>query len=140
MTQPKISFYSFATYVIDMDESKLFYKRLGYKEGNIDETDDYMLIEMEPPGGDGVLIELRQSHAYGENAGRTVTVFTLDVEAGIEREQALRAQSKIVEDLLFRGFNFINMTPGEFYVNPFGEGTIEMVDPQGARIEFLIHD
>jgi hypothetical protein len=139
MTAPKISFYSFATYVIDIDDSKLFYKRLGYKQLDFGDTDDYSYVEMQPPGGDGVLVEIRQSYKYGENVGRTATVFTLDFDEGLAENAIWRAQDDIVEDLLFRGFNFIDMTPHEFYISGCGR-SIAMVDPQGARIEFLFVD
>jgi len=134
---PKIKFQSFAIYVTDLDESGLFYKRLGYKLGEFEHTEDYMFIRMRPPGSIGVWIELRESLKHPEYAGRNLTVFAMTIDKDLEHILRVDAQVDIIEDLLLRGFNFANLTPKEFYRCEFSRG-IEMFDPQGSCIEILL--
>jgi hypothetical protein len=135
LATPKIKFKAFAIYVTDIDESRLFYRRLGYKLGEFQHTEDYMFITVRPPGSLAVGVELRESTpAY---AGRNLTVFSMIIEKGLEDTLRVEAQVDIIEDLLLRGFNFANLTPKEFYMCEFGR-SIEMFDPQGACIEILL--
>ncbi len=136
MTQ-KISFYAFAIYVIDLDESMLYYKRLGYENTEISDNEEYKYALMQIPGGNGACIELRESFTMRDDAGKTATVFTIDVDSELDDSQRRRLIGETIEDLMFRGFSFLNMTPKEFYIGEYRD-SIEMIDPQGARIEFLL--
>ena len=139
VTAPKISFQSFAIYVIDLEESRLFYRRLGFRQGKYQDAEEYTFITMKAPGRNGVDIELRESSKHPEYAGRVSTVFALDIDKKLNDDLRLESEIVIIEDLLLRGFNFANLTAKEFYFCRI-DRTIEMVDPQGAWIEILLSE
>ena len=131
---PKLLYYCFATYVSDLDESKVFYERLGYKAASIGDTEEYLYLNMEPHAGAGAVIQLREPFQYGEKSGRTATVFTPDIDHDKSEGEVQRAEQEIIEDLIYRGFHFANLTPREFFIGAMPD-TLEMVDPQGARMK-----
>ena len=128
MKHSKIAFNVLIIYVEDLDASKLFYKRLGFKEKGIGDTEDYLYAQVAPPGNGDLIVELREP--FTDVKPGTVSMgFTVDNPEGAGIHNA-------VEDLLLRGFNFTNLTPRMFYIGLLGS-SVELEDPQGAKIEIL---